>query len=95
MSATDEQIAEKDPLTGIFPFMLAAADRNSDLTAVFKLLRRNPAVIGDLVEEDKSDGTIRSRKRKLLVSEGGTSVAKVARTRMTTRGMTLQSSRSS
>ena len=100
MSATDEQIAEKDPQTGIFPFVLAAADRNSDLTAVFKQLIRNPTVIGDIAE-DKSVGTIRStqsnrrgaRKRKL--SDGGTSIAKVARTRMTTRGMTLRSSRSS
>jgi len=45
MSATDLQIAEKDPFTGVFPFMLAAADSNSDLDGVFTLLRRNPDVI--------------------------------------------------
>ncbi len=43
--ATDDEVAEKDPLTQLFPFALAATDNTSDLGAVYVLLRRNPGVI--------------------------------------------------
>jgi len=32
----------KDEVTGLYPFMLAAAGENSDLCSIFELLRRNP-----------------------------------------------------
>lgn len=46
--ATQEQISEKDPVTGLYPFMLAASGNTSDLSAVFRLLIRYPKlVLGD------------------------------------------------
>ena len=44
-NATDEQIEEKDPVTDLFPFMTAASDDVSDLSAVYWLLRKNPMLI--------------------------------------------------
>ena len=35
--ATDDQLSTVDPKTGLRPFMLAAADNKSDLTAVYYL----------------------------------------------------------
>ena len=44
-NATDKQIEEKDPVTDLFPFMTAASDDVSDLSAVYWLLRKNPMLI--------------------------------------------------
>jgi len=44
--ATDDQIESKDPRSGLYPFMMAAAsDQKSDLDAVNYLLRRCPKLL--------------------------------------------------
>lgn len=44
---TDDQIAEIDPGTGLYPFMVAAPGDTSDLSAVYYLLERNPALVNN------------------------------------------------
>ena len=46
LEATDEQVSSIDPKTGLCPFMLAAVNSKSDLTAVYYLLSRNPKLVG-------------------------------------------------
>ena len=46
LEATDDEVNRVDPKTGLRPFMLAAVDNNSDLTAVYYLLSRNPKLVG-------------------------------------------------
>ena len=41
----NEQVQEVDPCTGLYPFMVAALDETSDLSAVYYLLRRNPSLV--------------------------------------------------
>jgi hypothetical protein len=38
-----ESLDQRDPLTGFYPFMMAAKDQNLSLDTVFSLLRRSPA----------------------------------------------------
>ena len=61
--ATDNQVEEKDPRSGLYPFMLAASDKRSDLDAVYYLLGRRPSL-----EQSCYHGTTAedeySRKRK-------------------------------
>jgi len=38
----DRALVEKDPVNGLYPFMIPAARRDGDLTTIYTLLRRNP-----------------------------------------------------
>jgi len=44
-SMTDKKLEEKDPVTDLYPFAIAASAETPDLRTVYYLLRRNPAVI--------------------------------------------------
>ena len=44
---SDDQVREIDP--DLYPFMVAASDENSDISAVYLLLKRNPSLVGSLV----------------------------------------------
>ena len=41
---SDDQVREIDPASDLYPFMVAASGENSDLSAVYVLLRRNPSL---------------------------------------------------
>lgn len=62
LQATDGQIGEKDPVTGLYPFMIAASDSTSDLSAVYSLLVRQPR----LAELENS--IMLERKASILLS---------------------------
>ena len=40
-----EELDERDPVTGLYPFMLAASEHRCDLTAIYTLLNRNSELI--------------------------------------------------
>ena len=42
---SDEKLEDKDPVTDLYPFSIAASAESPDLWTVYYLLRRNPAVI--------------------------------------------------
>ena len=56
---TDDHVREIDPVTDLYPFMVAASDNTSDLSAVYVLLRRNPSLVRGGNPEDR-----RSRRRR-------------------------------
>ena len=63
---TDDEIAEVDPVTKQYPFLVAANGETSDLSTIYFLLSKNPSLLeryreqvtGQLVEE------VRTKKRK-------------------------------
>lgn len=67
-NATDEQVNTIDPKTGLYPFMLAAVARKSDLPAVYYLLCRNPELISvkhyEKTSTTNSDCRQSNRKRQ-------------------------------
>ena len=42
LGMSDDQVREKDPGSGLYPFMIAASGETCDLSAVYVLLRKNP-----------------------------------------------------
>jgi hypothetical protein len=44
LEMSDEQVREIDPGNDLYPFMVAASGETCDLSAVYSLLRRNPAL---------------------------------------------------
>ena len=58
---SDDQAREIDPLTDLYPFMVAASEQTSDLSAVFVLLRRNPSLVGGGHLHDGNDRLKRKR----------------------------------
>jgi hypothetical protein len=44
LEMSDEQVGEIDPGNDLYPFMVAASGETCDLSAVYSLLRRNPAL---------------------------------------------------
>ena len=44
LQMSDEQVREIDPGSDLYPFMVAASGQTCDLSAVYNLLRRNPAL---------------------------------------------------
>ena len=58
---SDDQVREIDPLTDLYPFMVAASEQTSDLSAVFVLLRRNPSLVGG---GDLHDGNDRLKRKR-------------------------------
>ena len=61
----DDEIAEIDPETDLYPFMVAASGDICDLSAVYYLLRRNPALVNTSRRNVRSRaGSKRKRGRK-------------------------------
>ena len=56
---SDDQVREIDPVTDLYPFMVAASSGISDLSAVYMLLRRNPSLVRSGIKHSN-----RRRKRK-------------------------------
>ncbi len=71
----DDEIAEIDPGTDLYPFMVAASGNTSDLSAVYYLLRRNPSLVQPC-ERDR-------RKRLRSSSDGHPKNNKCKRSRKT------------
>jgi hypothetical protein len=44
LEMSDEQVRAIDPGSDLYPFMVAASGETCDLSAVYSLLRRNPAL---------------------------------------------------
>jgi hypothetical protein len=59
LEMSDEQVREIDPGSDLYPFMVSASGEMCDLSAVYSLLRRNPA-LGHRNKPKKR----RKRKRK-------------------------------
>jgi hypothetical protein len=60
LEMSDEQVREIDPGSDLYPFMVAASGETCDLSAVYSLLRRNPA----LAHRSSKPKRRRKRKRK-------------------------------
>ena len=62
---TDDQVREIDPVTDLYPFMVAASGDTSDLSAVYVLLRRNPSLVrGGNPEGDGGTNNSNRRRRR-------------------------------
>ena len=62
---TDDHVREIDPVTDLYPFMVAASGNTSDLSAVYVLLRRNPSLVrGGNPENWSSNSSNRRRRRR-------------------------------
>ena len=61
LEMSDEQVREIDPGNDLYPFMVAASGETCDLSAVYSLLRRNPALSHRNTGKPKRRG---KRKRK-------------------------------
>jgi len=42
---SDEEIEERDPVTDLYPFAIAASAETPDLSTIYCLLRRNPSLL--------------------------------------------------
>ena len=63
----DEEIEERDPVTELYPFAIAASAAESDLGTIYHLLRRNPSLLERRKRSSKtrkSGKADRKRKRK-------------------------------
>jgi len=61
---SDEKVEEKDPVTDLYPFTIAASAKTPDLWTVYYLLRRNPAVMDRSRRLKNRAPTKASKKRK-------------------------------
>ena len=61
---SDEKVEEKDPVTDLYPFTIAASAETPDLWTVYYLLRRNPAVIDRSKRLKNRAPTKTDKKRK-------------------------------
>ena len=62
---TDDHVREIDPVTDLYPFMVAASGNTSDLSAVYVLLRRNPSLVrGGNPENGGTNSSNRRRRRR-------------------------------
>jgi len=61
---TDEKVEEKDPVTDLYPFAIAASAESPDLWTVYYLLRRNPAVMDCSRRLKNRAPTKKKRKRR-------------------------------
>ena len=61
---SDEDVREIDPGSDLYPFMVAASGQTSDLSAVYNLLRRNPALA-----RCNRPRRVRKRKRTRMCSK--------------------------
>ena len=61
---TDDHVREIDPVTDLYPFMVAASGNTSDLSAVYVLLRRNPSLVRGGNPENWSTNSSNRRRRR-------------------------------
>ena len=61
----DDQVREIDPVTDLYPFMVAASGDISDLSAVYVLLGRNQSLVRNGIKHNN-----RRRKRRASTSNG-------------------------
>jgi hypothetical protein len=54
LGMSDEQVKKRDPGTDLYPFMVLASGRTSDLSAVYYLLKRKPLLIFGNESEERS-----------------------------------------
>lgn len=47
INSPEDSILRRDPITGLFPFMMAARGHDVDLTTVYYLIRRKPSLLID------------------------------------------------
>ena len=74
---TDDQVREIDPVTDLYPFMVAASGDTSDLSAVYVLLRRNPSLVrGGNPEGDGGTNNSNRRRRRSTRRRIGTKRSK-------------------
>ena len=59
--ARDEEIAERDPVTTLFPCALSAYGESSDLYTIYYVIRRHPGVLDCI---NQVEGGISRRKRR-------------------------------
>ena len=84
------ELKEKDPVTGLYPFMLAAADSKCDLNGIYTLLRRKASLCcrnnldGD-GSSSSSSSVNRNRNRKRKRGNDGDSVSEVTMTGITVK----------
>ena len=62
VNMSDDQVREIDPGNGLYPFMVAACDRNRDLGGAYYLLRRNPYLLSRCFAVNGSVGNKRKRR---------------------------------
>ena len=62
LNMSDDQVCEIDPGNGLYPFMVAACDRNRDLGGAYYLLRRNPYLLSRCFAVNGSVGNKRKRR---------------------------------
>jgi hypothetical protein len=51
----DEKLVGKDPVSNLYPFMIAASGEGSDLYTIYHLLGRNPSILDILIIEEISE----------------------------------------
>jgi hypothetical protein len=59
---SDEKLVEKDPVSDLYPFVIAASGERSDLYTVYHLLGRNPSILDN--DHRRDIGNRRRRKEK-------------------------------
>ena len=92
-TVTKTELKEKDPVTGLYPFMLAAAESKCDLNGIYTLLRRKARLCcpknldGDVSSTSGSHGSSgnRNRNRKRKRGNDGDSVSEVTMTGCTVK----------
>ena len=63
--AHNVKMVERNPATNLYPFMLAAAGETTELNTVYYLLRRNPLVLEDIIQEKVRDVDVETKRRRL------------------------------
>ena len=77
------ELKEKDPVTGLYPFMLAAVESNCDLSGIYTLLRRKARLCcpnnldGDVSSSIGSSNNSGTTNRKRKRGNDGDSVSEV------------------
>lgn len=66
VNMTDDEIAELDPVTNQYPFLMYATCETSDLSTIYFLLSKNPSLLEKYREQttDEFAEEARSRNRK-------------------------------
>jgi len=58
-------MVERNPATNLYPFMLAADGDTTELNTVYYLLRRDPLVLEDIIQEKVRDVDVETKRRRL------------------------------
>ena len=65
MSANMSYLNQKDPVTGYYPFALAAEEPRCDLRTIYYLLRMHPGLIESGIDYGKLAAARESKRRKI------------------------------